>query len=337
MRVFVSEYFTGGASDEMSSGSICREGLAMLKAVTLDLGRLPDCSVVTTLHSNLSESFDCEVIRVDSVAAESCIFRQLINQVDAVLVIAPETGGILADRCRQVRSSPAISWNCTPDSIELCGDKLQLARHFEYHEIPTIPTQLADLDQCPQQGELPIVLKPKDGAGSTLTFRINNRLEWQQAIRTIQDQSAIREFVVQPYVEGRSLSAGTSLSLCGQHVQCLSIGEQRLSSDGRFGYCGGRIPAEVPAKVAETIQQTVLRACRTVSGLAGYVGFDLILAPDGAISIVEINPRLTTSYVGYRKLYPDPIPGQWLSPGMSLSAQKSPRPIEFSVFEPMIS
>ncbi|MCA1852170.1 MAG: ATP-grasp domain-containing protein, partial [Beggiatoa sp.] len=34
-----------------------------------------------------------------------------------------------------------------------------------------------------------------------------------------------------------------------------------------------------------------------ISGLAGYVGVDLILTPSGPI-VVEVNPRLTTAYVG---------------------------------------
>ncbi len=33
--------------------------------------------------------------------------------------------------------------------------------------------------------------------------------------------------------------------------------------------------------------------------LRGYVGVDLLLGPDG-VSVIEVNPRLTTSYIGLR-------------------------------------
>ena len=39
---------------------------------------------------------------------------------------------------------------------------------------------------------------------------------------------------------------------------------------------------------------------RADTGLWGYIGVDLIIAKTGAI-VVEINPRLTTSYVGLRR------------------------------------
>jgi predicted ATP-grasp superfamily ATP-dependent carboligase len=42
-----------------------------------------------------------------------------------------------------------------------------------------------------------------------------------------------------------------------------------------------------------------VRACRAIPGLAGYVGVDLILTPGGPL-VVELNPRLTTSYLGLR-------------------------------------
>jgi predicted ATP-grasp superfamily ATP-dependent carboligase len=50
-----------------------------------------------------------------------------------------------------------------------------------------------------------------------------------------------------------------------------------------------------------------------IPGLAGYVGIDLLLPDGGDPLIVEINPRLTTSYVGYRRIYSTPIPQRWLS------------------------
>ena len=37
--------------------------------------------------------------------------------------------------------------------------------------------------------------------------------------------------------------------------------------------------------------------CRAIPGLDGYVGIDLLLGEDAPV-VVEVNPRLTTSYVG---------------------------------------
>jgi hypothetical protein len=60
-----------------------------------------------------------------------------------------------------------------------------------------------------------------------------------------------------------------------------------------------------------------LAACRSVPGIRGYVGIDLVV-PDQAPHrpvVVEINPRLTTSYLGYRALAENNLAEWMLLPG----------------------
>jgi predicted ATP-grasp superfamily ATP-dependent carboligase len=78
---------------------------------------------------------------------------------------------------------------------------------------------------------------------------------------------------------------------------------QRLSADGRFRYLGGRLPLS-PAQEVRAIR-LAQRAVQAVPGLMGYVGVDMVLgdAADGSTDwVIEINPRLTTSYIGLRAL-----------------------------------
>ena len=73
------------------------------------------------------------------------------------------------------------------------------------------------------------------------------------------------------------------------------------SEDGRFRYLGGAVP--LPAALNRRAQQLARRAVESVAGLFGYVGVDVGLAPSPEDDVViEINPRLTTSYVGLRRL-----------------------------------
>ena len=37
--------------------------------------------------------------------------------------------------------------------------------------------------------------------------------------------------------------------------------------------------------------------CRAIPGLWGYVGVDLVIGDNGPV-VLEVNPRLTTSYIG---------------------------------------
>jgi len=107
--------------------------------------------------------------------------------------------------------------------------------------------------------------------------------------------------IVQPFVAGTAASVAF---LCGPR-QCVELAPaaQSLSADGRFRYEGGELP--LPAPLATRAVRLARSAVEAVPGLAGYVGVDVILgeAADGSADwVIEINPRLTTSYLGLREL-----------------------------------
>ncbi len=385
MRVFVSEFICGGGlSGEQLPDSLQREGRAMLWAVVDDLLQISDCRVSTTLDARLTQevplpdSSRCRIEIVASAEAEQRQFHELAATSDAVLVIAPETDGQLADRVRRVLSFGVKSLNCSPEAIELCGDKLRLARHFEDHSLVTLPTQIVDWSlsrPVAGVGEAPTpenlntlsagggealtpatrfenredgfnsspawVIKPRDGAGSWLTLRVrtDSPEEWQRAAMAYAAAGVAHKALIQPFIEGLPLSVGCHCQHDGE-VEVFPIGQQRLSRD--FEYLGGSIPASLPASTATAVQELVRRACATIPGLNGHIGFDLLL-PDADPTrplIVEINPRLTTSYVGYRRLSASNLAARWLhganllkdaniSPRSLSPLEWSPRRIEF--------
>lgn len=285
----------------------------MLQAVCDDIATMPGISVVTTIESRLRFSVAAEVIEVNSPDHEAATFQRLLREVDTVLVIAPETGGVLAERCQRVRAAGLASLNCAPSAIELCADKFALAEHLQAHSLSTIPTMQIDLESASADWTQPIVLKPRDGAGSCLTFLIQSQDDWEEAVQSYRAEGASDRCLCQPFVSGRTLSVGVNIRLDGKRMECLPIAEQHLSSDGRFQYLGGTIPAGISAVESAAIRELVSAACHTIEGLAGYIGLDLILTDEGKPVIVEINPRLTTSYIGYRRLLGTKIPMAWFT------------------------
>ena len=68
----------------------------------------------------------------------------------------------------------------------------------------------------------------------------------------------------------------------------------------RFCYRGGQLP--IAPVLADRAVRIATAAVECVPGLRGYVGVDVVLGDDGGDWAIEINPRLTTSYVGLRAL-----------------------------------
>jgi hypothetical protein len=88
----------------------------------------------------------------------------------------------------------------------------------------------------------------------------------------------------------------------------LALGRQRVSGRSALRYLGGDLPWH-PARAREAIESAVraVTALDSATGdLRGFVGVDLIVGPRGS-HVLEINPRLTSSYLGLRRvLRPDP-------------------------------
>ena len=293
----------------------------MLWAIVDDLLRILGCEVATTLDVRLADearsrgSARCDIVTVTDSGEERRQFDRLASSSDAVLVVAPETDGQLAERVRRVRSLGIRTLNCSPAAIELCGDKLRLAEHLERHALATIPTAPADWSrhEPPPSHNESWVIKPRDGAGSWLTFRIrsNSRDDWHRAAFAYEQAGAQHKALIQPFVAGQPLSVGCLCHSNGE-VEVFPIGHQRLSNE--FVYLGGSIPADIPLVTEIALRKLVLSACATIPGLSGPIGFDLLLpeADPSQPLIVEINPRLTTSYVGYRQLSANNLAERWL-------------------------
>jgi hypothetical protein len=60
-----------------------------------------------------------------------------------------------------------------------------------------------------------------------------------------------------------------------------------------------------PAEISEDIKEKLNKFLQklNLSYFSGYFGIDFILTHDKSFKFIEINPRLTTSYIGIRNIY----------------------------------
>lgn len=290
-RVFVYEHVTAiglGREPESPYRSLFLEGRAMRDAVTADFAAVPGVEVLS-FPDDVPES------------AHIPTFRELAVRAEWSLIIAPETGCELERLAREVISVGGRLLGPSPDAIALTADKLRLADHWQANGVPTPRTE----NISPLAGEVgepkssrvreipyPLVVKRRDGAGSDSTFLVSSPNEFVEAIN-----SCPGPMIAQEYIPGRA--ASVAFLIGPDHIIPLLPAFQLISTDGRFRYEGGALPIE-PGLAERTIEVGT-QAIQCVPGSFGYVGFDLILGESADVAI-EINPRLTTSYVGLRAL-----------------------------------
>jgi len=292
MKVFVYEYCacqpaTGGGTTAALRG----EGLAMLAAVMEDLGQVPGVAPVALVAADLpTVAFPHQTIEP---GVEKRRFLELAGRSRFTLVIAPETDGLLEQRCRWVQKGGGRLLGPDPEAVHLTADKLALAEHLFAHRIPTPATFTAR----PSWLTPPAVYKPRFGAGSLLTFLLKSLDERERIRRAFPDV----EFVLQWYHRGVAASV---TFLVGPDV-CVPLRPARQNiriRSGEMSYRGGEAPLQEP--FAGRATELAARAVQSVPGLRGYVGVDVVLdrGKDHRDVVIEINPRLTTSYLGLRRM-----------------------------------
>jgi len=219
----------------------------------------------------------------------------LAAQSDWTVVIAPELAGRLLDRCRRVAALGGRLLGPEPLLVEIASDKQHTAEFLAAAGVAVPPgIALQPPHSLPADFHYPAVLKPRWGAGSQGVRRID---------RFPAHGSEPVEVVCPSRLERYCAGLPASVAfLCGPAgrfplVPC----RQHLSEDGRFDYLGGSLPLE--RSLARRAVRLAMAAIEALPEPTGYLGIDLVLGPDpgGADDVViEVNPRLTTSYVGLR-------------------------------------
>ncbi len=295
MRLLICEYVTGGGFlGQPLPASLAREGDMMLAALVKDVAGVGGIDIACVRDGRLGDVDLPALFRVVTAQEDPwTVWRNAIEGVDAVWPIAPETGGALTRLSELVLAMRRVLIGSRPPAVTLAASKLATAEHLAAYGtavVPTVPAEVALYDGLPS-GPVGWVVKPDDGAGAESTRLFRQRDEMRRWLVAAAERNNL---VVQPYVEGvpASLSA-----LCQNgRAWLLSCNRQEIAiENGEFRFRGSIVGGlEQQRPRYEPIAAAVAAA---MPELWGYVGIDFIDAAAGPF-VLEVNPRLTTSYVG---------------------------------------
>jgi predicted ATP-grasp superfamily ATP-dependent carboligase len=291
VRFFVYEYFSSGV-DSTLPASLRVEGWAMLRAVAEDLARLPGANVRALLPPRLNAPCGCLAERIGPDGEEQAI-RRLTRWADYSLIIAPEFDDILWTRCRWVEEEHGRLLGPSSDAVAIAADKLELARRLRQLGVP-VPGCVPYSENASLP--FPQVCKPRFGAGSQSVFLLRSDSERARCAAPARAEGCEGELLLQRFVPGQA--ASIAFLIGPKQTLALPPATQTLSDDGRFRYLGGSVP--LPPPLSERALRAARPALDAVPCLRGYVGVDVVLGESDWV--IEINPRLTTSYLGLRAL-----------------------------------
>jgi predicted ATP-grasp superfamily ATP-dependent carboligase len=309
MRVFVYENMVAlgsGLREEFgpAAPSLLAEGTAMAAAVATDF-EAAGCRVFGFRDPELRD-LPPPLDRFQPFAVND--FVQLAGavprDVDYALLIAPESRRGLYMSAVTLDMAGVKFLGPTPEFIGWATNKHQTAETLRKAGVSAPRgVALTKADAWPSDFPWPAVLKPIDGCGSQDVRRIdgpNRDLRRAASSKTWcdEDEPAWR---LEEFVSGAAASVAVLRGPEGFYL--LPPCAQHLADDGTFAYLGGSCPLEPP--LAERARRLAERAVRAMPPCSGYIGIDLVLGPadDGSRDyVIEVNPRLTTSYIGLRAL-----------------------------------
>jgi predicted ATP-grasp superfamily ATP-dependent carboligase len=299
--ILVHEFVTGGGwPDPELPQPLAAEALAIVRAVLDDLrawGRFP---VVTTRDRRLggaSVAAD-RVVELDTEAYPMRLL-DLARECGAVLLVAPESRRIHERLSAQLLDAGVFLLGSLPAAVAVAANKEECGRRLAEAGLPvpeTLRVSPAYSASAVARLGLPVVVKPMRGAGCEGVGLVTHGDELEPALARLGLADA-ESLLVQRYVAGSP--ASVSLLVAANAVTILGFNTQRVRAGVPFEYEGG--VAAVAHRRRTQACELARKAVALVPGLRGYVGVDLVVGEDGCW-LIEINPRLTTSYVGLRRV-----------------------------------
>lgn len=313
MKLFIYEYFSSGAIQDQDN--LKRAGFAMLNAVLQDFTEIPELQIVTMLDYSLKEKIALASYRPkvhvswhessnhqgsDKEAIDQ--FQENIMHCDAVLIIAPETNGLLAkftavaEGCGKMvlgSSSSTLACVCNKANTHF----LLASKGFPVpkSEVFSGPWRLDPKTKILERFSLPVIIKPLYGTGGEGVRLIKTQ---EQLDKILQQLAVLKEdtFLVQEFVPGQAVSVSCFV-LNGRGFP-LSLNRQIIKTGDELLIQGITVPYVDQRE--QDILNIVLAACEQINGLKGFVGIDLVIHASGPV-LIEINARITMAYVALRE------------------------------------
>ena len=287
-RIFVYEAFSAQRGDpDPAYADLLDAGRAMRDAIVLDLLDVPDIHVTCATgdgpdcglplpHERLAGAAAPDDRELDFIHAEQA-------RHDACWIVAPETGGRLEGL--QAAVAPERRIGCEPQAIRIAASKRATLALMAAHGLAT-PLLFDGADGW--------IVKPDDGAGTVAT-------RWHARLADAQAEHARRPgSVIEPFVMGEPLSI--ALLVDAEFSRCLAFNRQHIAidDDGHLQDLGVECAALDEAHDARVpaLRALAARVVTALPGLRGVVGRDAIWIPGRGPVLVEVNPRVTSAYVG---------------------------------------
>ena len=284
-KILIYEYITGGG---LINEDLTSDLMFEAKLMTNSLYR--DCLKSKNISFKYFQDY-----RLNSIQKSNSVIvrdkKQIYNvrflkKFDWILPILPENDSILYNYISFLEDNGCKKISSDKKTILLLSDKLRFYKFCIKNDILTIPTYNSiSYKKLKCTGNY--IIKDRFGAGCSYIKICND-------INNINPKNFTKK-IIQPYFNGDDYSV--SVFFTKNNFKFLTINKQYIvEKDNRFLKLE-KILVNVNTISLTKISHMLSKLKRLLPGLIGYIGIDIIIK-NSNIYIVEINPRITTSFIG---------------------------------------
>jgi len=293
MDILIYEHFLGENFDDQLSPLILNEAKLIIDNIIKDLSlEFSDSKISLLLNkknrnlihssSHIYRSFEDNIITDIS---------KKIKGNDKVLILAPEENLILFNLIKSLEDKNINHLNANSNFIYNSTNKLELNKKLKNSKKYLVKTYKDYSRVFMDNG---IVAKPNDGIGAQNLFIFKNKFDLEKNKRRLHDFHIFQEYI-------KGVIIGINIVIKKNKIIILSINEQIYKNSPKNEIYLSRINVGKYNYMLDDFKVFVENILSNLNDSFGFIGIDAILTTDKKIMFLEINPRLTTSYIGLRE------------------------------------
>ena len=292
MDILVYEHILGEEFSDKSSSLILHEAILIAKFLIKDFAELYPNSKISLLANKKNKKFfsDINIEYRDYNLKLADDIAKTHKRYKNVLILAPEENMVMFNLVKNLENKGINLINCNSDFIKTTTCKKNTYKFMQTSKEHLINSYL-DYKEMPSKKK--IVAKISDGLGSGDLYIFKNRNDLEDNIAVLT-----KKHFFQDYKEGKIISINIVSNK--NKFKIISINEQiyehKCSNEISLKeiFIGKYNHMNIEFKL---FTQSVMN---NFYGEYGFFGIDAILDKNNNIFLLEINPRLTTSYIGLR-------------------------------------
>ena len=293
MNILVYEYVLGEEFNENSSTTLINEARLIINHIIKDLAQHYPNSKISLLTNKKNKKIfeNIKTINRDYTHKADEDIINYKDEYEKFLILAPEENQKMYEIIKSLEANKVDVINCSSNFIKITGNKI-----VTYNYLKKLKEHLINVytDYKKINNNLPVVSKIIDGLGSEKLYIFKNREDLENNRDII-----LNKHFFQKYYEGEVVGINIIANI--DKIKILSINQQIYNYVSKHEIALDKIFFGKYNNMNNTFNSFVEKVMDNFEGYNGFFGIDAILTKDNKILFLEINPRLTTSYIGLSK------------------------------------